>query len=221
MGMRTFRPARGILGAVKQGPLSSSPVEEAPLVERARRGDHDAFDAIVRANLPRVWAVVWRVLRHRQDTEDVVQEVFLTAYESLPGFRGEASLSTWLHRIAVTRALNHRDRAAERIRRASQPLAQEDAAGAGRDLPDGIAAAGISPDPTPLQLLEADELRRRLSHCLDRLPEAWRAILCLRDAESQAYQEISRTLGIALGTVRSRLARARDALRRCVEGGTP
>ncbi|MGD8377665.1 MAG: sigma-70 family RNA polymerase sigma factor, partial [Acidobacteriota bacterium] len=153
-----------------------------------------------------------------EDTEDVVQEVFLAAHRALPAYRGESRLSTWLHRIAVNRALNFRERAAEKMRRASQSA----------DDPPGAAEEGTvlpfpalaSDGPSPLQELEAKELRRRLADCLKKLPAAWRAALALRDGESLPYEEIARTLEIALGTVRSRLARARLALRRCVEGGT-
>jgi RNA polymerase sigma-70 factor (ECF subfamily) len=195
-------------------------LDEAGLIERARGGDRTAFDALVEAHLTRVWNVVWRILRHREDTEDVVQEVFLTAYRALPDFRGEAKLSTWLQRIAVTRALNHIDRAAEKVRRASRSLDEAP------DWSDGEAGgAGPAPDPestapSPLQALEASELRRRLAECLGRLPAVWRAVLALRDSEEHSYEQIAAMLRIALGTVRSRLARARMALRRCVEGET-
>ncbi|HVQ34639.1 MAG TPA: sigma-70 family RNA polymerase sigma factor [Candidatus Bathyarchaeia archaeon] len=180
--------------------------EDADLVARAKGGDRRAFDALVERHLPRVWRVVYRVLRQREDTEDVVQEVFLTAHRSLREFRGDAKLSTWLHRIAVTRALNHADRAAEKVRRASEP----------------IEAAGepSSPAPTPLHALEAKELRRRLADCLEKVPESWRAVLALRDAEQMAYEEIASVLGLALGTVRSRLARARQLLQQCVEAAS-
>ncbi|HJQ97857.1 MAG TPA: sigma-70 family RNA polymerase sigma factor [Candidatus Polarisedimenticolaceae bacterium] len=180
--------------------------EDADLVARAKGGDRRAFDILVERHLPRVWRVVYRVLRQREDTEDVVQEVFLTAHRSLREFRGDAKLSTWLHRIAVTRALNHADRAAEKVRRASEP----------------IEAAGepSSPSPTPLHALEAKELRRRLADCLEKVPEAWRAVLALRDAEQMAYEEIASVLGLAIGTVRSRLARARQLLQQCVEAAS-
>jgi len=188
-------------------------------VARARGGDREAFDRIVESHLAAVWRVVWRIVRHREDTEDLVQEVFLAAFQALPGFRGESRLSTWLHRIAVTRALNHLERSEEKIRRASRAL--DEAA----DQPDAEAGgAGLAPAegqaPSPLQELEAGELRRRLDECLERLPGAWRAVLILRDVESASYGEIARVVGIALGTVRSRLARARLALRRCVSGAT-
>jgi len=187
---------------------------EPDLVERAARGDRKAFEQIVAEHLPHVWKVVYRMLRNKEDAEDVVQEVFLTAFRSLPLYRGEAKLSTWLHRIAVTRALNRLDLASEKVARASVPLEspQED-----DDVPAPIATL---PDRgrTPLEALEAKELLRRLADCLQKLPPAWRAVLALRDAESRSYEEIASLLQIALGTVRSRLARARLSLKDCVEG---
>jgi RNA polymerase sigma-70 factor (ECF subfamily) len=193
------------------------PGDDAALVERARAGDREAFRALVESHLPQVWRVVWRILRHREDTEDVVQEVFLAAHSALGDYRGDARFSTWLHRIAVNRALHHHDRAAERLRRASRPL-EEPAEDDGEDRVvtfPALAAGGLS----PLQELEMKELKRRLAECLEKLPAAWRAALALRDGESLPYEEIARGLGIALGTVRSRLARARLSLRRCIEVG--
>jgi RNA polymerase sigma-70 factor (ECF subfamily) len=186
---------------------------ERELVERAARGDRQAFERLVASHVPQVWKVVYRILRHREDAEDVVQEVFLTAFRSLPSFRGDSKLSTWLHHIAVTRALNHLDRASEKARRASEPLQDDEE--------DGVAAPIATladTSATPLQALESKELMRRLAECLAKLPPAWRAVLALRDAESRSYEEIAAILAIALGTVRSRLARARLSLKDCVEG---
>ncbi len=208
--MRTFDRTRGMLGAVKREQEEVVRSEEA-LIERARQGDQDAFAHLMQSHLPRVWASVWRILRHREDCEDVVQEVFLSAFRSISSFRGDSSLATWLHRIATTRALNHVDRAAEKIRRASREL---DDSGSN---PVGIPASTAA---TPLQELEAAELRKRLAECMQQLPAAWRVVISMRDVESLAYGEISRHLGIALGTVRSRLARARISLRQCIQGET-
>jgi RNA polymerase sigma-70 factor (ECF subfamily) len=202
--------------------------DEETLVARARGGDRDAFGLLVEAHLDRVWNLVWRVLRHQEDTEDVVQEVFLTAWQALPGFRGEARLMTWLQTIAVNRALNHRARGAERLRKASIPLerSRDDGApglaggGSGPGRADGLEPADTRPAASPLLALEAGELRHRLSRCLERLPAAWRAILALREGGERSYEEIAATLGLAIGTVRSRLARARLALRDCVEGSS-
>src|SRR5262245_21213648 len=105
----------------------------ASLVARARGGDQEAWSRLGETHVGRVWRVVWKIVRHDQDAEDVAQEVFLTAWQSLAEFRGDARFSTWLHTIAVTRALNHLDRAAERMRRASEPLVNEAEAEEGRE----------------------------------------------------------------------------------------
>ena len=206
-GMDDAAPARGT------GP------EEAALVERARRGDRDAFDLLVQGHLQHVWAVVWRILRHREDTEDVVQEVFLAAYRALPRYRGESRLSTWLHRIAVTRALNHLDRKEEKMRRALR--SDDGAVDRLESGSDGPAAWVLPALPSPLEALEAGDLMRRLAACLSRLPSAWRLVLTLRDVDARSYEEIAHLAGLALGTVRSRLSRAREALRQCVAGDAP
>jgi len=203
----------------KAGPASPGPApaaDDGRLIERAAGGDRDAFDFLVERHLPRVWAVVWRMLRHHEDTEDVVQEVFLAAFQGLAGYRGEALFSTWLHRIAVTRALNHLDRKEERMRRAGRSL--EDASGRIEAATDAAAASVLRRHPTPLQSLEAGDLMRRLATCLSSLPDAWRVVLTLRDVDARSYEEIAALAGLAVGTVRSRLARARAALRQCVAG---
>ena len=187
-------------------PPDGTPADDGiDLVRRARDGDRFAFDRLVTLHMPQVWATVWRVLRHREDTEDVVQEVFVTAHRALRGFRGDAKVGTWLHRIAVTRALNHLERAEEKLRRSSDSIELET-----MDGPIGIG--------TPLTALEAKDLMRRLADCLEKLPAAWRVVLALRDAEERSYEQIAETLRIELGTVRSRLSRARASLKDCVEG---
>jgi RNA polymerase sigma-70 factor (ECF subfamily) len=193
-----FVAVRGILRAMAED-------DEEELVRKARDGDRRAFDRLVALHLPQVWATVWRVLRHREDAEDVVQEVFVTAYRSLSGFRGESKLSTWLHRIAVTRALNHLEKSEEKRRRLSDPI--------DRDAEGGPVAIG-----TPLSALEAKEMMKRLAECLEKLPAAWRAVLALRETHGSSYERIAEMLSVELGTVRSRLARARASLKDCVEG---
>lgn len=213
---------RGILRPMQEldGPPRAADDPDAALVERARRAERGAFDALVARHTPRVWAVVWRIVRRREDAEDVVQETFLAAHRALGGFRGDAAFSTWLHRIAVSRALNHVGRAGERAMRAAVPLEGDGLEGTPRGVRAEVeaAAAAARANPTPLHALEARDLMRRLAACLDLLPPAWRAVLALRDVESLSYEEIAEFLTIALGTVRSRLARARAALKDCIEG---
>jgi RNA polymerase sigma-70 factor, ECF subfamily len=205
--------------SVEKREVPSAGADETLLIESARKGDRAAFDQLVGRHLQHVWAVVWRILRHHEDTEDVVQEVFLAAFQALPRYRGDARLSTWLHRIAVTRALNHLDRKEEKMRRALRNL---------ESVPEHPPSGGDGPAgwiphraPTPLEALEAEELMRRLAACLSRLPGAWRLVLTLRDVDARSYEEIARLAGLALGTVRSRLSRARLALRQCVGGDAP
>ena len=206
MVLRAVRVILRSMHAIR--PKGGAPAEdESSLVRKASDGDRPAFDRLVELHLPQVWATVFRVLRHREDTEDVVQEVFITAHRAVSGFRGDAKFSTWLHRIAVTRALNHVDKAETKLQRASDPIDLEDA--------NGPRAIG-----TPLRALEAKELMLRLADCLRRLPAAWRVVLALRDAEDNSYEQIAATLHVELGTVRSRLARARGSLKDCVEGRT-
>jgi RNA polymerase sigma-70 factor, ECF subfamily len=208
-GQETFGRQHGMLKAMEPR-LVGQPESEEELIGRAREGDSRAFDRLVQTHLSAVWRVVWRILRHREDTEDVVQEVFLTAYQALAGYRGECRLSTWLHRIAVTRSLNHLRSRGERLRRASRPL----------EIATEMTfapSAGIE-ERTPLLALEAKELLQRLASCLEDLPALWRAAVTLRDGEEMSYEEMADVLGVAVGTVRSRLARARIALRDCVRG---
>ncbi len=185
---------------------------ESELVERARLGDREAFDELMEAHLPRVWRVAYRIVRHDQDAEDVVQETFLAAFRTIPAFRQEAKLSTWLTRIATSRALNHLDRSAERVRRAGRPIELRPS-----ELELGVPEP-VATGPSPLQALERKELAARLVECLDRLPGPWRSVLALREGEGLSYEEIAATMDLNLGTVRSRLARARVALRDCIEG---
>lgn len=183
---------------------------EQKLISRARSGDQQAFDTIVSDHIDAVWQVVWRIVRHRQDAEDVVQEVFLTVHRSLAQFREQSRLSTWIHRIAVTRALNHLDRNAEKLRRSSDSIDEPER----HELVADSTMRG-----TPLQQLEQRELLERLQACLGQLPPEWRAVLALRENRQLSYQRIAETLELAIGTVRSRIARARDALRICLENG--
>ena len=190
---------------------------EAQLVQRVTDGDQTALGAIYDRYSRPAYSLARRICADDGLAEDVVQEVFLAAWQALPEYRGEARFSTWLHTIAVTRSLNYKDRAAEKVRRASSPLDPHADEGPEAAIAREAERAGAR-GPSPLQSLEAGELRRRLAQCLEKLPPAWRAVLALRDGEELSYEDISRLLGLALGTVRSRLARARLGLRGCIEG---
>jgi len=162
------------------------------LVRKSRAGDTEAFGLIVTRHQAAVYRVVRGILGDPAESEDVAQEVFLKAYANLARFRGDSSLFTWLYRIAVNEALRARKR------RVPPPL---------ETLPETEA-----PPPEP-EAEEGAPTLRTLQRLLARLPDDYRAIVTLRDLEGLSYQEISATLEIPLGTVESRLFRARQELR--------
>ena len=185
--------------------------------DQLRSGDQEAFRMVFERLCRPIFSFILGFVGDPSLAEDLTQETFIRAYRGLKSMRGEARLSTWLHQIAVTRAINHLDRSAEKVSRAGLSISMT-----GERSPSDDGDPGVAPplrdDSSPLQALEAAELRRRLALCLERLPAAWRAALALREAEGLSYEDIARAAGIPVGTVRSRLARARTALRECIEG---
>jgi RNA polymerase sigma-70 factor (ECF subfamily) len=173
---------------------------DARLVARLRSGEEDAFRELVETYEGRILAVVSRVAGRAADPEDLAQETFLKAFRSLDAFEGASALYTWLYRIAVNTA---RDGVASRLRR---PAVSLDA------LPHGVADP-VGPDPGPLDRLQREELRRRVRAAIDRLPEPFRTTLVLREVEGHSYEQVATVLGVSIGTVESRLFRARCKLR--------
>lgn len=177
------------------------------LVEAFREGKPGAFDAIVRTHQDRVYSFCLRMLSDRDDALDVAQEVFLSAYRNLEGFRGEASLSTWLLRIAANRSLNRiRQRATRAAREVMSIEPQEDG-----EVP--FQPPGREED-RPDRMVESRETRRILEAAIADLDEDSRMLVLLSDVEGLSYEELSEAVGIPLGTVKSRLHRARMALRK-------
>lgn len=190
------------------GPASG--LAERELVERHRRGDRTAFDAIVAAYAGPLFTLAFRLAGNREDAQDLYQEVLIKVYRSLGRFRGDASLRTWIFRIAVNTSKN-RARFWSRVKRGpatSLDAAEEDRLPPSERLPD--------PRPGPEGVTFGQEVQARVQRELDRLPWGQRTVIVLRDVEGMEYREIARTLAISLGTVKSRLARGRDALRRAL-----
>lgn len=177
-------------------------VEDKHIVSRARRGDADAFEELVRRYEKRIYAVALRSSGSPEDAADITQEVFLQAWRSIESFRGDSGFSTWLYRIAANRCIDHaRHRGAQPQ---TQPLLYEEEGE--RPIPD--------PAPTPEERLENSELGRELAAALDEVSEEHRSVVLLRDVSGLSYTEIAETLEISEGTVKSRLSRARLALRK-------
>lgn len=177
------------------------------LLEAFRQGKPGAFDTIVTAHQDRVYAFCSRMLSDREDALDAAQEVFLSAYRNLDRFRGEAALSTWLLKIAANQCLNRIRRRNSLARKEIRYPEPQDS----REPP--FQAPGPEAD-RPDRIAENREIGKILEDTLGRLEEDTRLLVLLSDVEGFSYEEISDAVGIPLGTVKSKLHRARMALRK-------
>jgi RNA polymerase sigma-70 factor (ECF subfamily) len=172
-------------------------MQDARLVERVLRGDAEAYGSLVSRHMRRAFAVAYRILEHREDAEDVVQDSFMRALERIDQLDRRRPFRPWLLRIVVNQALNFR-----RARGIRTTASLSDSARAGGPLPDRQA--------------EDTDLRRRLRAALDMLPEKQRTVVQLADLEGLTSGEIGRIMDLADGTVRWHLHEARKALRRAL-----
>lgn len=179
---------------------------ETTLLERCALGDEAACTELVEEHQRMVYQLGLHLLGDPQDALELSQEVFLRVFHGIHHFRGDASLRTWIYRIVVTQARN-RQRWWRRRRRDTH-VSLEDHIKANGDLP------ATSPTASPDRVLSQRELARRLSLALEALPFDQRTAIVLREVDGLSYEEIAFSLGVAVGTVKSRLARARESLRR-------
>ncbi len=163
------------------------------LVERAKVGDTGAFRALYDMHVDRIYRLATRMVGDPALAQDFTQDTFVRAWQRLPDFRGDAAFSTWLHSIAVSVTLNG-IRSADRHRKRERPLEE-------------VANTGRRSDPTE------PGLRDRLNRALDELPDIYRTVFLMHDLEGYPHYEIALTLGIAEGTSKARLFRARAKLR--------
>ncbi len=175
---------------------------DSALVQRAKAGDKGAFDLLVRKYQHRIAAVVSRFVRDYAECQDVVQDSFIRAYKSLSGFRGDSQFYTWMYRIAVNTAKNH---LASQKRRPSADVEIEDA----EHIDGGIY---IQNNDTPEHELLREEIAQVVSKALDQLPAEIRQAITLREMEGLSYEEIAEVMNSPVGTVRSRIFRAREAI---------
>lgn len=179
-------------------------VADRTLVDQAAAGDREAFGALVRRHQDRVFNLAYQIVRNREDALDVAQEAFVKAYSSLSSFKGEASFTTWMHRIAVNLAID-----CLRRRRRGDASTYDDRLA----VPEEADASVAAPD-NPESALEARQVRRLLARGIEALPPTHRAVLILREVEGLSYDDIARTVGCNLGTVMSRLFYARRKLQK-------
>jgi RNA polymerase sigma-70 factor (ECF subfamily) len=174
------------------------------LVERVRRGERHAFDLLVIKYQRKIMRLLSRLIHDPADIEDVAQEAFIKAYRALPQFRGESAFYTWLYRIALNTARNWQ---AASFRRPATvaPLENED--GETFDQIDGL-----SDQSTPESLMASRQVAQAVNEAIDELPDDLRAAIVLREIEGMSYEEIASTMQCPIGTVRSRIYRAREAI---------
>ena len=168
------------------------------LVDRARLGDRHAFDLLVLKYQSRLLSLVNRLVSNQSDALDVLQDTFVKAYRSLHTFRGESAFYTWLYRIAVNTAKNH---LASKLKESNDVSVDDEATGELSVLQDFSA---------PDEEAGAEELQRAILHAIEQLPDDLKQALTLRELEGMSYDEIALAMNCPIGTVRSRIFRARD-----------
>jgi len=178
------------------------------LVELVQQGNKAAFDLLVRKYQNRVLNLVSRFVKNQGDVQDVAQEAFIKAYRALPGFRGESAFYTWLYRIAVNTAKNYL--VAQKRRPSGSDIDAMDAENF-----DG--SDNLRENSSPERLLLSEELRKVVFATLEQLPEDLRTAITLREMEGLSYEDIAQVMGCPVGTVRSRIFRAREALDKQIE----
>ncbi|HHJ14957.1 MAG TPA: RNA polymerase sigma factor RpoE [Gammaproteobacteria bacterium] len=175
------------------------------LVERVKSGDKSAFDILVRKYEHKLANVIGRYIRDPSEVLDVAQEAFIKAYRALPNFRGDSAFYTWLYRIAINTAKNHLVAAGRR-----PPNEDIDA----RDAEQFESGSGLKEYATPERMALQSELARTVQEAIDELPDELRTAIVLRELEGLSYEEIAAAMECPIGTVRSRIFRARDAIDR-------
>lgn len=174
------------------------------LVERVQAGDREAFGLLVAKYQRRLLRLVSRFVRDAAEAEDVTQEAFVKAYRALPNFRGESAFYTWLYRIGVNTAKNWLVANGRRMPTVTD-VTDED----GEVIEDGGL---LRDDETPEQVLLSKQIGATVNAAMDALPEDLRTAISLREIEGLSYEEIAQVMDCPIGTVRSRIFRARDAI---------
>ncbi len=173
------------------------------LVERAQRGDKRAFDMLVRKYQQRIMKVLSRYVRDPMEVQDLAQETFIKAYKALPRFRGDSAFYTWLYRIAINTAKNYIVSQGRR-----PPQSDIDATEAETYEGESALKEYASPEREVLR----DEIKETVFRAIDELPEDLKTAITLRELEGMSYEEIADAMECPIGTVRSRIFRAREAI---------
>jgi RNA polymerase sigma-70 factor, ECF subfamily len=183
---------------------TSAPADETVLVQRARKGDLEAYDELVRRYQERIYATVYHMTSNHEDANDLAQESFIKAFQALKSFKGGSSFYTWLYRIAVNKTINFLKQRKNRIHMSLNDLdfnTEHD--------PDLVA---LISDKTPRREANLTELQEKLNTALMKLSEPHRLVVVLHDVQGLSHEEIAKVMKCNIGTVRSRLFYARQQL---------
>ena len=195
-------------------PVESRSAVETQFIERLKQGEAAAFELLVAERSGEIYGLLYRLTENAEEARDLTQETFLRAFQSISRFRGEADLRTWIYRIAINQARNRWRWWRRRRLDATVSLDSPDGL-YGQPLHETLRAERAS---SPEQETLDHERERVLRRALQNLGRAYRETVVLRDIEGFSYEEIAATLGISIGTVKSRLSRGREELRRKLEG---
>jgi RNA polymerase sigma-70 factor, ECF subfamily len=183
--------------------------DESELVTELQAGSDAAFDWLVTYYHQGVYNLAYGILSDAADAADVTQEVFLHAFKGIRGFRQGSSLKTWLYRISVRQALNHRRWCWRHHRQQVSIDVEEEGRSAALDLPGA--------DASPFEQLETAEMQAKVRQALDEVPTIFRSAVILRDLEGLSYEEVAEVLEVSVGTVKSRILRGRRLLREILD----
>ena len=188
--------------------------DDRELLARAQGGDMSAFEALVDRHEEKVYGLALRMTRSEADAAEITQDTFLSAYQHLNEFRGEAAFGSWVHRIAANNALMRlrRQKVLDMVSEDGLPGPEFTDLGSLADVPESDWSRRADD-----QLLD-EELGRAIQEATDALPEGYREVFLLKDVEGLSYEEISEMVGISIPAVKSRLHRARLALREAIDG---
>ncbi|NLB88242.1 MAG: sigma-70 family RNA polymerase sigma factor [Syntrophomonadaceae bacterium] len=183
---------------------------EEQLVKKSLQGDTEAFEELVFQYQNKIYALAYRYMGNEEDAYDMTQEAFLKAYRSLRTFKGDSSFGTWLYRVATNVCLDELRRRKRRITTLSldEPLATDEGE-VEKEIPDTSPTADI--------IYEQKEFSKYIQNTLDQMKAEHKTVIILRDVMELSYEEIAEILNCSLGTVKSRLSRARNALRKKLE----
>jgi RNA polymerase sigma-70 factor (ECF subfamily) len=174
------------------------------LVERARLGDKRAFELLVEKYHRRLLRLLSRMVRDQDEVDDIAQETFIKAYRALPNFRGDSAFYTWLYRIGVNTAKNYLA-----TRKKAMPTISDQSMGDDDEPDERLVAQDIS---TPETVMMSKQVAMAVNQVVEALPEELRTAITLREMEGLSYEEIAEMMGCPIGTVRSRIFRAREAI---------